>query len=273
MSENRQKAYKTETQVSEETKRRLLDEKGKTEEEARKYIRRYVRFRRQLILLSAQLLPLIPFFTITLFLSNYRGLYGNFFSVLILFFSLYVVAGYLGGVFIIRRSLRHTAKLVCLYTSVNAAQSLEKGSLVERSFFVTKLFDLIKTFSEEEKVKIGLFSSSLRQLYLGNVEQLHEQKSAVGKAVLENSKMRTDFSDHLYILANSLFSTEKPADFDKGIKSLKFFIENTKSYFQPVTYLQRHKRTASMAKALFEIGKSGIVPLVLFTLWLVFGYK
>jgi hypothetical protein len=273
MGENRQKAYETETQVSEETKQRLLDEKEKTEKEAQKYIRRHVRFRHQLILLSAEVLPLIPFFAITFFYSNYPKLYGSFFYVIILFFFLYVVVGYLGGIFLIRRRLKHTAKLVCFYTSVNAAQSLEKGSLVEGSFFVTKLLDFIKTFSEEEKVKIGLFSSSLKKLYLGDIEQLHEQKSAVGKAVLENGKIRTDFSNHLYILANSLFSTEEPTNFDKGIQSLKFFIENTKSYFQPFTYLQRHQKTSSIAKALSEIGKSTIVPLVLFILWLIFGYK
>lgn len=272
MNEKLQKGDKTETQVTEELKKLLVEEKEKNNEKACRFIKRYGRLRLNLIIYAAFYLLTVPYMIFLFSITSGPSFLGISYFLLILL-VVYVITLYVLLVLIARTQLRRSAKLICFYSSVSAAQSLEKGNLVEGSYLVTKLFDLIVPFSEVEKTNIGYFKSSLKQLFLGDIEQLHQQKVAVGRAILENGKMSKQFSNHLYILANSLFSIEKLSNFDEGIASLRFFIQNSEPYFQPATYLQKHKKVGIVTRVLTEIGKNTLIPVLLFVLWLIFGYR
>lgn len=273
MNEKLQKRDETEIQVTEELKKLLVEEKEKNNEKATRLIRRYGRFRFNLIIYSVFYLLIAPYMMFFSSFTSGQRFLGSSYFLLFLLLVVYVVTLYVLLVLIVRGELRRSAKLICFYSSVSAAQSLEKGNLVEGSHLVTRLFDLIVPFSEVEKVNIGYFKSSLKQLFLGDIEQLHQQRVAVGRAILENGKMSKQFSNHLYILANSLFSMERLSNFDEGIASLRFFIQNSKSYFQPATYLQKHKKVGIVTRVLSEIGKNTLIPVLLFVLWLIFGYR
>jgi hypothetical protein len=259
--------------VSEETKSRLKTELEKENERARKYIRRHVRFRRTIILLTIQTVVFIPYvFGVYYFLAP-SNLHNDIKDLMLILSIPYMVVAYLISIFLLRRRLRHTCKLTCLYASVSAAQSLEKGNIVEGSFFITKLCEFLKTFAEEERVQIGHFPSSIKKLFLGNIEKLHEQRTAVGKAVMENRNLSFRSSNYLYILADSLFSLKKEPNYDEANEALRFFIKSSEKYFEPATYLQQHRKLNSAIRILSEAGKITLVPLLIFVLWLIFGYR
>jgi hypothetical protein len=194
---------------------------------------------------------------------------------------------------------------ICFHLSVTAAEKLEKNQLVDGSFLVTKLMEYLPYFLKDEKIKIEEIKSDLKTLFLGLVEELDEQRSAVGKAVLQNAPMRLSFAKHLYKLAASIApfhvaimlkvgKSEDPAnyketsdlllskkddsgtivDYDEVHLCLRFFYKSSQKYFQePKTFLGKHKTLNTVVKKFAEFGKIVIVPLLGFILWLVFGYR
>ncbi len=184
----------------------------------------------------------------------------------------YVAAVYIGSVFILRQQLRRSCKIVCLYSAVNAAKSLEEGDLLKASYFTVKMAEFIKPFSEMEKVKIGHFTCKLRDVFLGDIDKIHEQGAGIGRAIIEQTDKSKDFSNNLYNLSLTLFSSH-PVKLNEAISSLKFFIESSQGYFKPQTFLQNHKKMNVLTRTLAEAAKVSLVPALLFILWLVFGYK
>jgi len=129
-----------------------------------------------------------------------------------------------------RSKFKDLCKIVCLYASVSAAEALENGNIVKGSFFAMKLFELIKPSSEVEKVKIGHFKSNVKNLFLGDIEKINEQRLAVGKSILATYSKRLDFSNNLYTLASSFF-LDAPSGIDGGAIALRFFINEEASLF------------------------------------------
>ncbi len=257
-------------QVSDEIKHTLISEKEKQSDKVFRTIKRQILFKRYVLVLFFQLLVLIPFFWIFSYTMPPTST-----SPSVLFSSMiaYVIAIY--GIFFWqnRRMFHRRCKILCLYSAVSAADALDRNDVVEGSFYVTRLLNFIKPFAESEKIKIGCFPTDVKSAFLGKIEKLTEQSSAVGKAILGNSGLRTDFSNQLYLLANSLFLRDKAPDLNMGVKSLDFLFEKSKPYFESITYLQSHKRLNMATKILSEIGKLALVPILLFILWFLFGYK
>lgn len=258
-------------QVSVDVKKRLQEEIAANAEKTRKAIRRHVQFRRSMLVFAAQCGALIPYFLVIFYYFAPRFPSPTQDYMLPVLVPYMILLGLL-GFFLMKKQLKRSCRLACLYTSVNAAMSLEKNNIVEGSFFVTRLFEFLKDFAEEEKVQIGYFPSNLKKLFLGNIERLREQSKAVGKAVIEGCNLK-EVTNNLYVLADSLFSSQSEPKYDVANESLKFFMKNSEKYFEPATYLQQHKRLNSTIKALSEMGKIILVPILLFILWLVFGYK
>jgi hypothetical protein len=259
------------SKASVETKTQLLEEKQRIDETAKRYIRRQAMYRRFILIIPFQFVLLIPYTVIMVYISSPRVYNGSFWWMILITIA-YVFGFYLLFVREMRKRIRSLSKTICLYCSVSAAESLESGNIVKGSFFAVRLFDLIKPFSEAERIKLGHFKCTLKNLFIGDIENLHEQKSAIGKAILANPEKRNEFSNNLYALAGSLFSSS-PSNIDGAIKALRFFDDASKKYFEPKTFLQNHKKLDSTTKGLFEIGKITLVPILLFVLWIVFGYK
>ena len=259
-------------QISVETKKRLLEEKQKIDDRANRYIRRQIMYRRFILLFTIQIILYVPvplaigYFFGTLSLSNLTGILVSLLTIT------YAVSLNLFMVLEMRRRYKNLSKTVCLYTSISGAEALEKGNIAKGSFFAVKLFEFMKPFSEAEKIKLGHFKSTVKNLFLGDIENLHEQKSAVGKAILSNPTKRLDFSNNLYILADSLFS-DSPSNIDGAITALRFFANESEKYSEPKTFLQKHKKVDMSTKVLSEIGKITLVPILLFVLWFISGYK
>ena len=258
--------------ISEATKKQLLAEKQKIDSEVSSYINRQIMYKRFMFLIPIQLVLYIPFLAVTSFFfgtlsfNEPNSLWGFLLSVV------YVVSMNFFIVWEMRSRYKRLCKPVCLYVSVSSAEALEKGNMTRGSFFAVKLFEFIKPFSEVERVKLGHFKCSVKELFLGDIENLHEQRRAVGKAILTNQKMQHEFSNNLYILASSLFS-EVPLNIEDGVGPLRFFANASKEYFEPATFLQKHKKVGTTAKVLTEIGKITLVPVLLFVFWIAFGYN
>jgi hypothetical protein len=162
----------------------------------------------------------------------------------------------------------------CFYYSVSAAKSLEHCEFVEASFYVDKLISFINQYSKTKKAKIESFKVKVKELFHDNIENLCDHKPAVVKAIRESGVLRVIFADHLYMLANSLFSDED-FDINQANDSLGLLVENCQKYFQEDTFLQKHKTTYSSLKGLAGASPflvpiiTGIIPVIL---KLVFHY-
>ena len=258
--------------VSAETKKQLLEEKQKIDNKANRFIRRQIMYKRFRFLVPIEIVLLIPYLVAISYFSGAQRFYGDNFVWMIIFLLCYVVSFYLFFSWALKSKSKALCKQICFYASVSAAEELENGNIVKGSFFAVRLFEFIKPFSEAEKVKLGHFKCSVKNLFLGEIEKLNEQKSAIGKAILADYSKRLEFSKNLYVIASSFFS-ESPSTFDNGVKALRFFADQSEKYFEPATYLQKHKKIEMTTKVLSEIGKITLVPILLFVLWLIFGYK
>ncbi len=158
------------SRISEATKKQLLDEKQKIDSEVSSYINRQIMYKRFIFLTPIQLVLFIPFLTVASFFSGTlsfnepNSLWGFLLSVI------YVVSLNSFVVWEMRRRYKRLCKPVCLYASVSGAEALEKGNMTRGSFFAIKLLEFIKPFSEVEKVKLGHFKCSVKQLFLGDIE-------------------------------------------------------------------------------------------------------
>jgi hypothetical protein len=258
--------------IPDETKKRVLAELDAHKGEARRAVRMRVRYRRRMIIYILQVPIAVSYFAVMLFI--FPSFFGRA-SIVELILAMLMYAGAVSAfsIFSLERSLRRTIRLVCLYLSVNAAQYLEKGNLVEGSFLTTKLFEALEDWAEEKHVEIGYFPSRVKNLFLGSVDELQRQNTAVGRALLENNDLASRSSQNLYLLADSLFIQEEEPDLDRAHDALKFFKQISKDYFLPASYLQRHEMLGSAYRILSQVGQLILVPLMLFILWLVFGYK
>jgi len=172
-----------------------------------------------------------------------------------------------------RRHLKKFSRVVCFFTSVSAAESLEKGNRVDAGFFVDILFSRFETFAETKRISVSLWDTSLKNLLHEVVETLHENHDAVKQAVINESKLSNEFSGHLYLLADELFSENENSNYNQALESLHYFAEKSKKYWLPTGFLGRHKKVKRTMPILTELLKLTIVPILLFILWLIFGYK
>ena len=174
---------------------------------------------------------------------------------------------------IIGNRVRTASRGVCLFAAVSAAESIEKGNLVDAGFFVNTLFSTIKTFAESMEVEMGPWSSTLKNVFRGDIEKVWEQRSAISKAVMNEKELRNQFSYHLYMLADRLLSTEGSSDYNTAHDSVQFFIAKTQKYWEPAGFLEKHKAIARSLEVVHDFMKITIVYVLLFILWLIFGFQ
>jgi hypothetical protein len=83
--------------------------------------------------------------------------------------------------------------------------------------------------------------------------------------------MSSQFSQNLYLLAENVFS-EREHKFNKALTSIRFFIKVGEKQEEPISFLDRHHTTVKGLGILFEFLKATIAAIVLFILWILFGY-
>lgn len=257
--------------LSEKKKEKLRLEKNKLKDDMKDYLRERHALRRSLpkiLLLSINLV-----YIVFINLDQTNSIQTIWKDPAFIIFIVPLVIYSIVQPFIRNRNWKKNCRLVCLYTSVSAAESLQKGDLVEGSFYATKLFDVIRVFSGLKKIKIGLWKSKMGDIFNEKIEVLSNHKKAISKSILENEELISSFSNNFYSLANSLFLMENKADYNSVNRSLNFFFETSQKYFEPNTFMQRHKKVNHALKIMAELMKIIIAPLLALIFWLIFGFK
>lgn len=203
-------------------------------------------------------------------------IYGEFeikMWVVVLAYVVFYIGMTIIEVVISRRRIRKASRAVCLYASVSAAESLEQGNTVEAGYFAKILFSTMKDFAESAKVKMGLWKPSLKEVFLGDVEKVWEQRKAISKAIVDAKELRNQFSNHLYLLANQLFSLKTKSDHNKARESLQFIMHKSQKYWvEPTGFFEKHKNVRGALSTLNDFLKIALAPIMVFILWLFFGY-
>jgi hypothetical protein len=256
-------------QVPEETKRSLLDKRNKCREKVEAIISVNRDLRWQWFGIFFQVLIGIGFAVQIIINPNETTGQDPF---LLLGLQATATVFLVAGMFAQFRHFRKNSKCICLYASVTAAEALDKGDIVKGSFYIPKLFEFLKPFSEGTKITFTPWKVSLKNALIGKIELLSNQRSAVSKVLLFQEEHVGEFSSKLYELANDIFANDE-MDINKANSTLSFFIEKSNRYFEPATYLQKHKKASLAILIIKETLKITLVPILLFILWMVFGYK
>jgi len=188
--------------------------------------------------------------------------------------SLIGLTSILGVIASLRRrgDAKRASQPVCFYTAVCAAEFLEQGNFIAAGHYVEKLFGPMKWFAQNIEVGVGIWgTSNLRDVYWGDIDKLWELRKTIGKAVMNQQDMRNQFSQNLYSLAENVFS-EREHKFNKALTSIQFFIKVGEQQEEPISFLDRHHTTSKVLGILFEFLKVTIAYIVLFILWILFGY-
>jgi len=277
MSKNRE--------IPSEVKNRLFNEREEIVKEGNRYVFQKRLFRFEVFfyygrILAALTLAALIVYSVAFSLSGKQeivSVYGIFeipYWVILAFVgAVYIGSAAFEGV-IFRRNVRKASRAICLYASVSAAELLEQDKIVEAGFFTNLLFSTIKEFAESVRVEIGPWKPSLRKVFLGAIEKAWQQREAISRAMVDMKDLRNQFSYHLYLLASHLFSLKSKSDFNKAHESLQFIMQGSRKYWvEPTGFLQRHKRVAGVLVVVHGSLKLTLVPILLFILWLIFGYK
>lgn len=265
--------------VSSEVKNRLIKERQEVTEQVKSYVEIRKWRRAKLFYFSLQILYGIIIILAILFSTEFGELYIPLVNLQIPLEWLLIMAViplYIGESLNhahTRKTLRNSSKSICLFASVSAAESLEKGNFVDAGFFASVLFSTLKTFAESEKVKMEPWTPSLKKLFLGEVEKAWEQRSVISKTMMNEKNLHNEFSHHLYLLADRLFSLAHAPDYNNAYKSLEFIMQKSQKYWvEPAGFLEKHKRAANALSVVHDFLKITLVPIIFFILWLIFGY-
>ncbi len=264
--------------ISEETRKKLLDQKNKDEDMVKLYLRRHRRYLTTLVMFVVQIVTAImavylvmnlePATSTVPYLNWVVPQYWLIFSTVLFNLVFYSIMTWISI-----RTLRQHSRSICFHASVSGAESIAQGKMVEGAFHVVILFRFIKQYSDEAKVHIGPWNSKIRGLFLGIIENLHESREAIGKAVLNSHEQKEKLSSSLYRLASSFFQDEKNPDYNDALSSLRFFQEMSEKYAEAATFAQRHRRVGSVLRIIGEFMKATIVYILIFVLWMTFGFR
>jgi len=171
-----------------------------------------------------------------------------------------------------RRDAKKAVQSVCFYTAVCAAEFLEQGNFIVASHYAEELFSSIKWFTEDRKIGVGILGeSNLRDIYRGDIDRLWEYRKAIGKAIMNQRELSNQFSQNFHSLAENVFS-EREHKFNKALTSIQFFIKVREQQEEPISFLDRHHATFRGLGILFEFLKATIAYIILFVLWILFGF-
>lgn len=268
------------TIVSTEVKNRLHAEKEENEARVKRFLRLKKIYRGQLIF-SLMLGTIITFFIVLEISSSTDAAAFHFpftdipvprtvFFTVMMFFDILFAYLLLRTTFSIAKE--RYLKPLCLFASVSAAESLEKGDFIDARFFTSILFSTIKSFTNSVRISVKPWSCTLKEVIKEEVDIFSENHKEISRAVMNERELSKQFSSHMYLLADELFSKKEVSDFNKTIPSLHFFIENTKKYRTSIGFLAKHRKIKSAVGILTEFLKLTIATLIGFVFWLLFGY-
>ena len=126
---------------------------------------------------------------------------------------------------------------------------------------------------QTQKISISPWIVTVKEALKEEIEKIKDRHSAINRAVMSEKEQSKLFSNYLYVVADELFSRKKNPNWNKTLEAPLFFISVGEKYQKPSGFLDKHKRIRRTTALLSEFLKSAIVPLLLFVLWLIFGYN
>lgn len=167
--------------------------------------------------------------------------------------------------------VKSESRAYCLFISISAAECLESGEKVKAAFFAEKLFEIFPLFARNIKVKVGPWKTDLSKILEHDVEETYLSRKAIG-SLIRLGKIRT-LSSTFYSLADQLFSKDASNDYDAFHESLSKIVESSKKYrHEEPTFFEKHPNLKNTLTEISEYSKLTIVVILLFILWLTFGY-